>query len=39
VDSRQRGWLGPCSVAKNFAKWSYSTFRCYLTISVQSWSN
>jgi hypothetical protein len=31
--------LRPCSVAKNFAKWLCSTFRCYLTISVQSWSN
>jgi hypothetical protein len=27
--------LRPCWVAKKFAKWPCSTFRCYLTISVQ----
>jgi hypothetical protein len=26
-------------VAKFFAKWNCSKFRCYLAISVQSWSN
>jgi hypothetical protein len=31
--------LGPGLVAKNFAERHCSMFRCYLVISVQSWSN
>jgi hypothetical protein len=31
--------LESCSVVNFFAKWPCSTFRCYLTISVQSLSN
>jgi hypothetical protein len=34
-----QAWLGAGLVAKIFAKWYCIKFRCYLKISVQSWSN
>jgi hypothetical protein len=38
-EPRHTSYQRACLVAIFFAKWHCSKFRCYLVISVQSWSN